>query len=79
MKTTTAVTWPADWDDVLDTAIRTWGGEWDTQRVQRLFLVAYGRGIYRADARACLSRRAHEGALKLHDRPDSRFYTKAGA
>jgi hypothetical protein len=75
MKTTSAVTCPADWDHVLDTAIRTWGGEWDTKRVQRLFLVAYGEGLYRADARRFLSQRAHQGMLILHDRLGHRVYT----
>jgi len=77
--TSPAITWPNDWDTVLDTAIREWGGEWDTKRVQHLYLARYRRGLYRSDARACLSRRAHQGLMTLHDRPDSRFYTlKAG-
>lgn len=70
-----APSWPADWDRVLDTAIHTWGGEWDTRRVQRLYLTRYGRGLYRSDARAFLSRRAHQGLMTLHDRPSARFYT----
>jgi hypothetical protein len=70
-----APAWPADWDHVLDTAIRAWGGEWDTKRVQRLYLARYSRGLYRADARACLSRRARQGLMTLHERPDARFYT----
>ncbi len=70
-----AVRWPADWDDVLDAAIRSWGGEWDTHRVQQLFLARYGKGLFRSHARAFLSRRAHQGMLRLHNRPDSRFYT----
>lgn len=77
--TSPAISWPDDWDAVLDTAIRTWGGEWNTTRVQRLYLVAYGRGLYRSDARAFLSRRAHDGVLTLHERPNSRFYTLRGA
>ena len=68
-------TWPADWDRVLDTAIRAWGGEWDTVRVQRLFLARYGRGLGRPHARAFLSRRARQGLMQLHERPNSRFYT----
>ncbi|MFC8515540.1 hypothetical protein [Streptomyces sp. NPDC057257] len=72
--------WPADWDHVLDTAIRTWGGEWTTKRVQRLFAVRYGGGIFRDAARQCLSQRAHAGLLRLHHRPNDRFYTlKRGA
>lgn len=67
--------WPADWDRVLDTAIRTWGGEWDTNRVQRLYLARYGNGLFRSHARAFLSRRARQGVLRLHERPDSRYYT----
>lgn len=74
-----AVRWPEDWNTVLDTAIRTWGGEWDTKRVQRLYLACYGRGLYRSDARDCLSRRARRGELTLHDRPNHRFYTRKEA
>jgi len=70
-----APTWPADWDRVLDTAIHTWGGKWDTSRVQQLYLVRYGRRLYREDARAFLSRRAHQGVLRLHNQPHARFYT----
>lgn len=74
--TATAITWPDDWDHVLDTAIRTWGGEWDTKRVQHLYLARYRRGLFRSDARGFLSRRAHEGLMTLHDQdPDHRFYT----
>ncbi|MFH9826761.1 hypothetical protein [Streptomyces bobili] len=69
--------WPADWDRVLDTAIRTWGGEWSTTRVQLLFKARYGKGLYRDEARAFLSRRAHQGVLQLHNRPDARYYTLA--
>lgn len=68
--------WPADWDKVLDTAIRTWGGEWNTKRVQHLFSARYGGGIFRDAARECLSHRAHTGQLTLHDRPNGRFYTR---
>jgi hypothetical protein len=64
---TTPEWWPADWDTVLDTAIRTWGGDWDTKRVQRLYLARYGRGLFRSHARDGLSRRAHEGLLDLDD------------
>lgn len=67
--------WPPDWDRVLDTAIRTWGGEWTTARVQQLYLVRYGRRLYRDDARAFLSRRAHQGLMRLHNKPNSRYYT----
>ncbi|MFE3169292.1 hypothetical protein [Streptomyces sp. NPDC059224] len=67
--------WPTDWERVLDTAIRTWGGEWDTARVQRLYLARYGRPVGRTDARAFLSRRAHQGLMQLHDRPNARYYT----
>ncbi|WP_180989673.1 hypothetical protein [Streptomyces cahuitamycinicus] len=70
-----APSWPPDWDRVLDTAIRTWGGEWTTARVQLLFKARYGQGLHRADARAYLSRRAHQGVLRLHNRPDARYYT----
>ena len=70
-----ALRWPADWDRVLDTAIRTWGGEWTTGRVQLLFKARYGAGLHRADARAFLSRRAHQGVLRLHNHPDARYYT----
>jgi hypothetical protein len=71
-----ATSWPADWDHLLDTAIRTWGGEWDTRRVQRLYLTRYGRGLYRADARAFLSHRARTGLLVLDDTdPNHRVYT----
>lgn len=70
-----APSWPPDWDRVLDTAIRTWGGKWDTARVQQLYAVRYGRRLYREDARAFLSRRARQGVLHLHDRPNSRYYT----
>ncbi|MFJ4649508.1 hypothetical protein ACIP6Q_39240 [Streptomyces bobili] len=69
--------WPADWDRVLDTAIRTWGGEWTTGRVQLLYKARYGDGMHRADARAFLSRRAHQGQLDLINRPDARYYTLA--
>lgn len=80
MKTTTAVTWPDDWDTVLDTAIRDEGGEWTPARVRELFLARYGRHIGRADARLFLSQRAHAGVLTLHHRPNARYYTlKAGA
>lgn len=72
-----AAKWPADWDRVLDTAIRAWGGEWDTVRVQRLYLARYGRHLGRSCARVFLSRRAHQGVLRLHDRPNARFYTLA--
>ena len=71
-----ALSWPEDWDTVLDTAIREWGGEWDTKRVQRLFVARYGRGLYRCDARRFLSQRAHRGELTLHDRPNHRVYTR---
>ncbi|MGA5506864.1 hypothetical protein [Streptomyces umbrinus] len=67
--------WPHDWDGVLDTAIRTWGGKWDTARVQALYAVRYGRRLYREDARAFLSRRAHQGLMRLHDQPNHRYYT----
>ncbi|MBP5883137.1 hypothetical protein QBA57_28780 [Streptomyces scabiei] len=67
--------WPADWDRVLDTAIRTWRGEWTTNRVQQLYKARYGDGLHRADARAFLSRRAHQGVLRLHNRPNARYYT----
>lgn len=70
-----APSWPPDWDRVLDTAISRWGGKWDTARVQQLYAVRYGRRLYREDARAFLSRRARQGVLCLHDRPDSRYYT----
>lgn len=70
-----APSWPPDWDRVLDRAIRTWGGKWDTSRVQQLYAVRYGRRLYREDARAFLSRRARQGVLHLHDRPNSRYYT----
>ncbi|NUR42033.1 MAG: hypothetical protein HOV73_18295 [Streptomyces sp.] len=70
-----APTWPADWDRVLDTAIRAWGGEWDTARVQHLYLTRYGRRLGRPHARAFLSRRARQGLMQLHERPNSRFYT----
>lgn len=70
-------TWPADWDRVLNTAIRTWDGERNTVRVQQLFLARYGRPIGRTPARAFLSCRAHQGVLQLHNRPDSRYYTLA--
>jgi len=66
---------PADWERVLDTALRTWRGEWTTTRVQRLYLARYGQGLHRADARAFLARRAAQGVLRLHNRPDSRYYT----
>lgn len=66
---------PDDWNTVLDTALTTWDGSWDTRRVQRLFLARYGRGLFRADARAALSRRARAGLLVLHDQPDHRIYT----
>ncbi|WP_262058573.1 hypothetical protein [Streptomyces sp. STR69] len=71
--------WPADWDRVLDTAIRTWRGDWDTKRVQRLYIARYGEGLHRADARAFLSRRARQGVLRLHNRPNSRYYTLASS
>jgi len=70
-----APSWPHDWDRVLDTAIRTWGGKWDTTRVQQLYAVRYGRRLYREDARAFLSRRAHQGLMRLHDQPNARYYT----
>jgi hypothetical protein len=73
-----AVRWPDDWEHVLDTALTTWGGEWDTKRVQRLYLARYGRGLFRAGARTFLSRRAHAGLLVLHDRPNHRIYTLKG-
>ncbi|MFE9645279.1 hypothetical protein ACFYO0_14420 [Streptomyces sp. NPDC006365] len=73
--TSPALKWPADWDDVLDTAIHTWGGEWDTRRVQRLYLARNGRGLLRSHARGFLSRRARQGLMTLHDRPGARFYT----
>lgn len=73
-----APSWPPDWDRVLDTAIRAWGGEWDTKRVQRLYLARYGRGIFRSHARDCLSRRARQGLMTLHDRPNHHFYTPTG-
>ena len=66
--------WPADWDRVLDTAIHTWRGEWTTGRVQLLYKARYGDGMHRADARALLSRRAHQGLLVLINRPDARYY-----
>ncbi len=70
-----ALTWPADWDQVLDTAIRAWGGEWTPQRVQHLYLARYARGLYRSDARRFLSQLAHQGVLRLHDQPTGRIYT----
>jgi hypothetical protein len=80
VKTTTAITWPDDWNAILDTAIRDEGGEWTTVRVQHLYLARYKRGLYRADARRFLSQLAHAGVLTLHHRPNARFYTlKAGA
>lgn len=74
--TSLAPKWPAGWEHVLDTAIRMWGGEWDTRRVQRLYSARYGRGLFRSHARDCLSRRAHQGLMTLHDQdPNHRFYT----
>ncbi|MFI1734009.1 hypothetical protein ACH40E_33315 [Streptomyces acidicola] len=73
--TRTALKWPDDWDQVLNSAIREWGGEWNPQRVQRLYLARYGRGLYRCDARRFLSERAHAGFLTLHERRGARFYT----
>jgi hypothetical protein len=67
--------WPTDWDQVLDTAIRTWRGEWTTNRVQQLYKARYGDSMHRADARAFLSRRAHQGVLRLNNRADARYYT----
>jgi len=78
--TSPAIRWPADWDRVLDTALREWGGQWDTKRVQHLFSARYGGGVYRDAARDCLSQRAHAGLPRLHERPNARYYTlKAGA
>ena len=65
---------PADWDRVLDSAIRTWRGEWTTGRVQLLYKARYGDGMHRADARAFLSCRARQGLLILINRPDARYY-----
>ncbi|MFM9566155.1 hypothetical protein [Streptomyces turgidiscabies] len=70
-----APTWPPDWDRVLDTAIHTWSGEWDTARVRQLYLVRYGSELGRVPARAFLSRRAHQGLMQLHHRPNARYYT----
>lgn len=67
--------WPADWDAVLDAAIRDEDGEWTTNRVQHLYKARYEVGLFRGDARMCLSERAHAGLLKLHDRPQGRVYT----
>lgn len=67
--------WPKDWDQVLDTAIRDEGGEWTTLRVQHLYKARYEVGLFRGDARMCLSERAHKGLLQLHDRPSGRVYT----
>jgi hypothetical protein len=67
--------WPPDWDRVLDRAIRTWGGRWNTARVQQLYEVRYGRRLARDDARAFLSRRAHQGVMRLHNVPNARYYT----
>ena len=41
-----APAWPDDWDTVLDTAIREWGGDWTPLRVQRLYLARYQRVLY---------------------------------
>lgn len=68
-------TWPADWDHVLDTAIHSWQGEWNTQRVQLLFQARYGRTLSRSHARPFLARRAHQGVFTLHEEPNRRFYT----
>ena len=73
-----APTWPEDWDQVLDTAIRTWGGQWDTKRVQRLYLARYGRGMFRSHARSFLADRARRGQMTMHDQPNYRFYTLRG-
>ena len=70
-----APAWPDDWDTVLDTAIREWGGDWTPLRVQRLYIARYQRGLYRSYARGFLSRRAHQGLMALHDRPTGRAYT----
>jgi hypothetical protein len=70
-----ALTWPDDWEQILDHAIREWGGEWSPQRVVWLYLARYGRGMYRGDARRFLSERAHAGVLTLHDGTRRRFYT----
>lgn len=67
--------WPPDWDRVLDHAIRTWGGRWDTARVQQLYRARYGRRLCRDDARAFLSRRARQGLMRLHNVPNARYYT----
>lgn len=67
--------WPTDWDQVLDTAIRTWGGEWDTKRVQHLYTARYGRGLFRCHAREFLARRARQGSMRLHTRPNHHYYT----
>lgn len=67
--------WPADWDHILDTAIHAWRGEWTTNRVQQLYKARYGQGLHRADARAFLSRRVHQGVLRLHNRANARYYT----
>lgn len=67
--------WPDDWNNVLDTAIRQWQGEWTPKRVQHLYLARYARGLYRSDARNFLSQRAHRGLLTLHDLPTGRVFT----
>lgn len=68
--------WPDDWDQVLDTAIRDWPGEWQPKRVQNLYSARYGRGLYRCDARRFLSERARNGLLTLVDRPNGRYYIR---
>ncbi len=68
-------TWPDDWDEHLLATIREQRGKWTPLRVQQLYVDRYQRGLYRADARRFLSQLAHQGVLRLHDRPTGRVYT----
>jgi hypothetical protein len=47
-----AITWPADWDTALDTAIRDEGGEWTTVRAGLLTAIDIdGRRVYHPTTR----------------------------
>lgn len=70
-----APTWPDDWNHTLDTAIRTWRGNWDTKRVQHLYQARYRQGLFRAHAREFLALRARRGLMTSHEEPTGRHYT----
>lgn len=62
---------------LLADAIRREGGQWTTQRVQRLYSRAGHDAPFRATARGDLKTLARRGVLTLHEDRNRRYFTLA--